>query len=649
TRKLSRTCPAWLSVPTQMPFTSLLFSGWPVASCGADRTVQVFKAETGEKLLEIKAHEDEVLCCAFSSDDSYIATCSVDRKVKIWDSATGKLVHTYDEHSEQVNCCCFTNKSNQPLLATGSSDFFLKLWDLNQKECRNTMFGHTNSVNHCRFSPDDELLASCSADGTLKLWDVRSANEKKSINVKRFLLSSEDPQEDVEVIVKCCSWSADGTEIIVAAKNQILLFDIHTSGLLAEIHTGHQSTIQYCDFSPYDHLAVVALSQYCVELWNIGSHLKVADCRGHLSWVHGVMFSPDGSSFLTASDDQTIRVWETKKVCKNSAVVLKQEIDVVFQENETMILAVDNIRGLQLIAGKTGQIDYLSEAQVTCCCLSPHLEYVAFGDEDGAIKVIELPNNRVFTSRTGHKKAVRHIRFTADGKTLISSSEDSVIQVWNWQSEDYMFLQAHQETVKDFRLLQNSRLLSWSFDGTVKVWNIITGRIEKDFICHQGTVLSCDISSDATKFSSTSADKTAKIWSFELLSPLHELKGHAGCVRCSAFSLDGILLATGDDNGEVRIWSVSNGQLLHLCAPLSVEEGTATHGGWVTDLCFSPDSKMLVSAGGYLKWWNVVTGESSQTFYTNGTNLKKIHVSPDFRTYVTVDNLGILYILQVLE
>lgn len=45
----------------------------------------------------------------------------------------------------------------------------------------------------------------------------------------------------------------------------------------------------------------------------------------------------------------------------------------------------------------------------------------------------------------------------------------------------------------------------------LKVWNIITGRMEKDFVCHQGTVLSCDVSSDATKFSSTSADKTAKV------------------------------------------------------------------------------------------------------------------------------------------
>ncbi|KAM9683825.1 apoptotic protease-activating factor 1 isoform 4-T4 [Dama dama] len=623
--------------------------GQRIASCGADKTLQVFKAETGEKLLEIKAHDDEVLCCAFSADDRFIATCSVDKKVKIWNSMTGELVRIYDEHSEQVNCCHFTNNSNHLLLATGSNDYFLKLWDLNQEECRNTMFGHTNSVSHCRFSPDDQVLASCSADGTLKLWDVKSANERKSINVKQFFLNSEEPQEDLDLIVKCCSWSADGARIMVAAKNKVFLFDVHTSGLLAEVHTGHHSTVQYCDFSPHNHLAVVALSQYCVELWSMDSCLKVADCRGHLSWVHCVMFSTDGSSFLTSSDDQTIRLWETKKVCKNSATVLKQEMDVVFQENEVTVLAVDNIRRLQLINGNTGQIDYLTEAQVSCCCLSPNLQYLAFGGEDGAIQILELLNNRIFQSRNGHKSTVRHIQFTADGKTLISSSDDSAVQIWNWQSEDPFFLQAHQETVKDFRLLKNSRLLSWSFDGTVKVWNIITRRLEKDFVCHQDTVLSCDISSDATKFSSTSADKTAKIWSFELLSPLHELRGHKGCVRCSSFSVDSALLATGDDNGEIRIWNVSNGELLHLCAPISVEEGAATHGGWVTDLCFSPDTKMLVSAGGYLKWWNVVTGESSQTFYTNGTNLKKIHVSPDFKTYVTVDNLGILYILKILE
>ena len=45
--------------------------------------VQVFKSTSGEKLLEVNAHDDEVLCCAFSPDDRLLATCSGDRKVKV--------------------------------------------------------------------------------------------------------------------------------------------------------------------------------------------------------------------------------------------------------------------------------------------------------------------------------------------------------------------------------------------------------------------------------------------------------------------------------------------------------------------------------------------------------------------------------------
>uniref|UniRef100_A0A8C0GFU7 Apoptotic peptidase activating factor 1 n=1 Tax=Chelonoidis abingdonii TaxID=106734 RepID=A0A8C0GFU7_CHEAB len=521
--------------------------GQRIASCGADKTLQVFKAKSGEKLLEIKAHDDEVLCCAFSADDRFVATCSVDKKVK-------------------VNCCQFNNTNDQLLLATCSNDTYIKLWDLNKKYCRNTMFGHLNSVSHCRFSPDDKYVASCSSDGTLKLWEVCSANELKTIDIKDFFRNADEYQDDVEVLVKCCSWSANCATIMVAAKNRLLL-------------------------------------------WNTESFLKVADCRGHLSWVHCVTFSPDGSLFLTSSDDQTIRIWESSKVCKSSALVLKRELDVVFQDDGLMILAILNQQHLQLIDGNTGHTDYLTEAQeslICCCCLSEDLQYAAFGEENGTVKVLKL-SNRVFKSRTGHEKSVQHCQFTSDGRTLISSSDDSTIQVWNWQSEEYIFLKGHKEAVKNFRLLENSRLLSWSFDGTVKVWNICTGIIEEDFVCHEDAVLSCAVSPDATKFSSTSADKTAKIW------------------------------------------DVSRGELLHLCSPITVDEGESTHGGWVTDLCFSPESNMLVSCGGYLKWWNVTTGESLQTFYTNGTNLKSIYVSPSFKVYVTIDNLGILYVLRMLE
>uniref|UniRef100_A0A8D0HQQ1 Apoptotic protease-activating factor 1 n=1 Tax=Sphenodon punctatus TaxID=8508 RepID=A0A8D0HQQ1_SPHPU len=625
--------------------------GQRIASCGADKTLQVFKAESGEKLLEVKGHDDEVLCCALSADDRFVATCSADKKVKIWNSITGQLVHLFEEHAEQVNCCQFNNTNCQLLLVTCSNDTFIKLWDLNKKYSRNTMIGHTDAVNHCRFSPNDKYVASFSADGTLRLWEVCSANELKTIDMKDLFRNADEHQDDVEVLVKCCSWSSNCATIMVAAKNKLFLFDVETSDLLAEVLISHHSTIQYCDFCPSNQLVAVALSHYSVEIWNSESFSKVADCRGHMSWVHCVAFSPEGSLFLTSSDDQTIRIWETSKVCKSFAIVLKREIDVVFQGNEVTVLAIDNQKRLQVISGNTSHTVYLTEAQeslICCCCLSEDLQFAACGEENGTVKVFNLSNGRIFKSKACHSKSVQHCQFTSDGHTLISSSDDSTIQMWNWLSEECVLLKGHKEAVKNFRLLENSKLLSWSFDGTIKLWNIITGELEQDLVCHEDAILSCAVSPDAAKFSSTSADKTAKIWSFESSAVIHELRGHEGCVRCCAFSFDNWFLATGDDNGEIRIWNVSRGELLHQCSPVAVD-GEPVHGGWVTDLCFSPDSKILVSSGGYLKWWNVDTGESLQTFYTNGTNLKSLCVSPNFKVYVTVDNLGILYVLQKME
>uniref|UniRef100_A0A8D0C5G4 Apoptotic protease-activating factor 1 n=1 Tax=Salvator merianae TaxID=96440 RepID=A0A8D0C5G4_SALMN len=564
-----------------------------IASCGADKTLQVFKTESGEKLLEVKAHDDEVLCCTFSSDGEFVATCSVDKKVKVWSSRTGRLLCVFEEHTEQVNCCQFNNMNYHQLqLATCSNDTCIKLWDLKKRCCRNTLFGHAGSVTHCRFSPDDKYVASCSADGTLKLWYVQSANEMKTVHIGDDFRKG-DEYHDMEVLVKCCSWSSNSAIVMVAAKNNNF----------KKIPVSHHSTdtIQYCDFCPNSQLVAVALPHYSVEIWNIESSSKIADCR-HMSGIHSVTFSSDGSLFLTSSNDQTIRVWETNKVCKSSAVVLKHNIDVLFLANEVMILAVDS---------------------------SKHL--------------------KVVKSKSGHKTAVRHCQFTSNGKTVISSSDESTIQVWNWQSDECLLLEGHMESVKNFHLLKHSKLLSWSFDGTVKLWNTVTGELEKDLICHEGTIHSCAVSPDATMFSTGSADKTAKIWNLEDSSILHQLNGHKDCVRCCTFSHDSELLATGDDYGEIRVWNVLKGELLHLCSSVSVDEGESAHGGWVTDLCFSPDSKILVSSGGYIKWWNVDTGEPLQTFYTNGTNLQSLYVSSDFKVFVTVDNLGILYVLRIME
>ncbi|KAM8974302.1 apoptotic protease-activating factor 1 [Pelodytes ibericus] len=640
-----------LPILTVRPHTEAVYhacfspDGQRIASCGADKTFQVFKSETGEKLLQVDAHDDEVLCCAFSSDDKLIATCSADKKVKIWGSRTGNLIREYEEHTEQVSCCQFTNGiSSPPLLATCSHDCLLKLWNSDNKYCQNTLFGHSDYVNHCRFSPDDKYLASCSMDGTLKLWDASTANEHQSIDVKTYYQTNDESQ----LLLKCCCWSNDGSKLMVTVRHCLYIYDVETSDLLSELKACHQNIILYCDFCKTSPYVAIALSHYVVQIWDIDSSTKIADFNAHFSWVHCVAFSPEGSTFLTSSDDQIVKLWETKKVCRLSGTVLQQEYDVAFSGKEVTVLAPDKDQRLLLINGKSGDVEFESSAQemcITCCCLSSDQRLAAFGEDKGAVKVLELPSGNICRCLQGHSSTVQHCQFTADGRHLVSSSDDSTIRVWDLTTGYGMELEGHEEAVKCFRILQNSKLLSWSFDGTVKIWDLVTGIREQDLRCHTGTILSCEISSDASKFASTSVDTSAKIWSFTESSPLHKLIGHQTCVRCCNFSPDNKYLATGDDHGKIMIWIVQSGELLRQCRELSVQNND----GWMTDLHFSPDSKQIVSSSSYVKWWDVDTGVCKQTFYTNGTNLKSIHLCSTFRTFVTIDNLGILYVLQLVE
>uniref|UniRef100_A0A3Q1GUT1 Apoptotic protease-activating factor 1 n=1 Tax=Acanthochromis polyacanthus TaxID=80966 RepID=A0A3Q1GUT1_9TELE len=575
--------------PHQGSIYSACFShdGTKIASCGASKTLKVFRSTSGEKLTEIQAHDDEVLCCAFSPDDHLLATCSTDKKIKVWSAERAMLLRVFEEeHEEQINHCQFTNTIKRLLLATCSNDDYMnvKLWNLNKPSSQNTMFGHFAPVSHCCFSPDDSYLSTSSNDGTVKLFQVSSANEWKTINVRDLVA-----ENDEEVLVKCSTWTGDGKRVICAVRNAVLVFDVETSDMLLEIRTSRLSTVQYCDACPTTNLLAIAFSNYTVELWDLEANKKMADCSGHLSWVQRVQFSPDGSQLLSCSDDQTVRV----SVCD------------------------DSTSDHQLV-------DILS--------------------------VLELPSGKLLANLLGHTKTVLHCQFSQNGQMLITSSEDTTIRVWRWQSGECKVLQGHKEQVRCFSLLSNSpndsRLLSWSFDGTVKVWDTETGEKLQDIEAHRGTILGCHVSPDGCFFATTSADKTAKLWHCESWQCAYTLNGHQDCVRSCRFSWDSQRLATGDDNGEIRLWSVKDGSLLKICCPDSKDGMDSLHGGWVTDLHFSPDNSLLVSTGGYIKWWNVEKGEALQTFYPTGSALKKVHVSSDFSTFVTIDNIGILYILQ---
>ncbi|BAY25138.1 WD-40 repeat-containing protein [Calothrix sp. NIES-2100] len=95
-----------------------------------------------------------------------------------------------------------------------------------------------------------------------------------------------------------------------------------------------------------------------------------------------------------------------------------------------------------------------------------------------------------------------------------------------------------------------------------------------------------------------------------------------------AFSPDGEILATGDANGEIRLWQIDDGQ------PILTFKG---HTGFVRSIAFSPDGQILVSASvdKTIKLWSVNDGKCLQTLQGHSDRVESVAYSPDGQLLVS--------------
>jgi WD40 repeat protein/DNA-binding HxlR family transcriptional regulator len=92
-----------------------------------------------------------------------------------------------------------------------------------------------------------------------------------------------------------------------------------------------------------------------------------------------------------------------------------------------------------------------------------------------------------------------------------------------------------------------------------------------------------------------------------------------------AFSSNGQFLATGDSNGEIRLWRVGDRKLLLICKG---------HAGWVSSVDFSPDGLFLSSGSSdqTVKLWNITNGKCLKTFSEHSQRVRCVTFSPDGKT-----------------
>jgi len=191
-------------------------------------------------------------------------------------------------------------------------------------------------------------------------------------------------------------------------------------------------------------------------------------------------------------------------------------------------------------------------------------------------------------SKKAHEEIILDLAVSPDKKTLVSCSFDNTIKLWDIESgKELSMLYGHTDSVNSVKFLPDGKtVVSASSDTTLKLWDIKSCEEILTFEGHLGPVNSIAISSDGKIMVSASADATLKIWNIESCKEVSTLKGHKGSITSIAFSPDDKILVSGSKDGLILLWDIKSDRLLEMFDEQK---------GEITSVAISPDCKTLVA------------------------------------------------------
>ncbi|HEX7840282.1 MAG TPA: AAA family ATPase [Kofleriaceae bacterium] len=235
----------------------------------------------------------------------------------------------------------------------------------------------------------------------------------------------------------------------------------------------------------------------------------------------------------------------------------------------------------------------------------------------------------------GHSKGVCTCVVTPDGLRVVSASWDETLKVWDLESGRVLATFAgYASRVTAYAVTPDGlRVVSGSEDQTLKVWDLESGRTLATLKGHSGWVTACAVTPDGLRVVSASRDQTLRVWDLESGHALATLEGHTGCVNACVVTPDGRRVVSGSEDQTLKVWDLESGRALATLQGYSRSTiaCVVTPDGWRV-VSGSEDG---VSERGILKVWDLESGRVLATLEGHADRVTACAETPDGRRVVS--------------
>ncbi len=560
------------------------------------------------------SHRGTVYDLAFSPNGKNIATVGMDKFIRLWDMK-GNLKKTMTGHTRVINAIDFS--PNGQHLVTASDDTTAIIWDIASGDTIRVLRKHLADVNDVKYSPNGQYILTGSRDKTAILWD----------NDGNYIKTFDKDGHQGNIYAVDFSKKSDRYIATASRDNTVKVWNIKTGSAISTFT--HEDYVYGLTFSPKaDNIIATGCRDEKIRIWNankMSEPLQILE--GHSGTVVNVAFSPSGDTLASSSWDSSVRLWDLKTE-KNVRTFIGHEdyvLGLAYSQNGQYILSGgrDTEARIWDLHLKRNIKNFTTQKnRIQAVAFSPNGEQAITGSWDNSVLLWNIKS----------KKQIRKYRFPADVEAVaFHPSGDAIgvaygkkIAVYNLEGKKLYEYKGHTGTVKVIKFSKDGKqILSGGRDNVAILWDI-QGKLLTKFKKHSSDVLSVDFSPTQDTIATSSWDKNIFLWTKDGQF-IKGLSGHNDKIYAVEYGSEpGQLISAGIDG--IRLWDTGTGEIVR----------NFRTGNYVYDIVFVKNKRdLFLTVGGdnQARLWH--TSGNLLQVYEHESDIYSIDIDPNMHYILT--------------